>query len=268
MTEPIAESSAPSQTVLPAGTASGAVPGTGSGAGGVPAPGADPLDGGRHFEPDLRRMTRVNLRPIASPMPLGFYAVAIASVIVGCFQLGVFEDGARRAVGLVILPAFVLQLLVGILAFGARDVLAATLMTCFSGLWLASALTMVLAPPDGVRVLGVLNAVFALFALLMALVAGRKRAMWLVLCTAVPRFTVAALANLTGVEWLGLASGGLGLLLAAVALYTAFALMLEDMRGTEVLPIGRSGPAHHAVEGGLSVQLHDIERQAGVRRTL
>ncbi|MDI9883709.1 GPR1/FUN34/YaaH family transporter [Streptomyces sp. HNM0645] len=233
-----------------------------------PAAGDDPLGGGRRFEPDLRRMARINLRPIASPMPLGFYTVAIASVIVGCFQLGVFEEDAHRAVGLAILPAFVLQLLVGWFAFGARDVLAATLMACFSGLWLASSLTLALDPPGGMRVLGVLNAVFALFALLMASVAGRKRALWLVLCTAVPRFAVAALANLTGASWLGTVSGLLGLLLAAVALYTAFALMLEDMRGEQVLPIGRSGPAHRAVEGDLSVQLRDLERQAGVRRTL
>lgn len=224
--------------------------------------------GGRRFEPDLRRMTRINLRPIASPMPLGFYAVGIASVMVGCFQLGVFEDGARRAVGLAILPAFVLQLVVAVFALGARDALAATLMACFSGLWLASSLVLVVDPAGGTHVLGVLNATFALFALMMASVAGRKRALWLVLCTAVPRFAVAALANLTGVAWLGTLSGALGLLLAAVALYTAFALMLEDMRGEEVLPIGRSGPAHHAVEGDLTLQLRDLERQAGVRRTL
>ncbi|MEU7581594.1 GPR1/FUN34/YaaH family transporter [Streptomyces sp. NPDC041068] len=228
----------------------------------------DPPGAARRFEPDLRGMTRINLRPIASPMPLGFYTVAIGSVIVGCFQLGVFEDGARRAVGLTILPAFVLQLLVAVLAFGARDVVAATLMACFSGLWLATSLTLVTDPPDGIRVLGVLNAVFAVFALLMASVAGRKRALWLVLGTAVPRFAVAAVANLTGADWAGVLSGLLGLLLAVVALYTAFALMLEDMRGEQVLPIGRSGPAHHAVEGDLSVQLRDLERQAGVRRTL
>ncbi|AQT70882.1 GPR1/FUN34/YaaH family transporter [Streptomyces sp. fd1-xmd] len=232
------------------------------------AAGDDPYGVGRRFEPDLRRMTRINLRPIASPMPLGFYTVAIASVIVGCFQLGLFEEGARRAVGLAVLPAFVLQLLVSWFAFGARDVVAATLMACFSGLWLATALTLVLEAPGSMRVLGVLNAVFALFAVLMASVAGRKRALWLVLCTAVPRFAVAALAGLTGVPWVAAVSGVLGLLLAAVALYTAFALMLEDMRGEEVLPIGRSGPAHHAVEGDLAVQLRNLERQAGVRRTL
>ncbi|MFC7968299.1 GPR1/FUN34/YaaH family transporter [Streptomyces cinereoruber] len=213
-------------------------------------------------------MTRITLRPIASPMPLGFYTVAIASTIVGCLQLGLFEDGAERAVALAILPAFFLQLLVGFLAFGARDVLAATLMACFSGMWLASSLVLATQPPGGARVLGVLNLCFALFALLMASVAKPKRALWLVLCTAVPRFAVAAAANLSGAHWLTDLSGALGLLLAAVAMYAAFALMLEDMRGQEVLPIGRSGPAHQAVHGDLTVQLRNLERHAGVRRTL
>ncbi|MGG8407814.1 GPR1/FUN34/YaaH family transporter [Streptomyces sp. 12297] len=224
--------------------------------------------GGRHHEPDLRAMTRITLRPIASPMPLGFYSVAIASIIVGCFQLGLFEDGAQRAVALAILPAFLLQLLVGFLAFGARDVLAATLMACFSGMWLASSLVLAVEPTGGAEVLGVLNLCFALFALMMASVATPKRALWLVLCTAVPRFTVAAAANLTGVHWIAAVSGALGLLLAAAAMYAAFALMLEDMRGQEVLPLGRSGPAHQAVHGDLTVQLRNLERHAGVRRTL
>ena len=60
----------------------------------------------------------------------------------------------------------------------------------------------------------------------------------------------------------------LGFLLTAVALYTAFALLMEDSRGREVLPIGRLAMAHHATHGNLAMQLRDIERQAGVRRTL
>jgi succinate-acetate transporter protein len=226
------------------------------------------LQAGRHFERDLRPMTRITLRPIATPMPVGFFSVAIASFIVGSMQLGLLGEDAHLAVALTVFPAFVLQLIVGILAFGARDVLAATLMACFSGTWLASSLVLAFDPPSGVRVLGVLNLVFAAFALMMASVAHRKRSMWLVLCVAVPRFAVAALANLTGVAWLGHISGALGMLLALAALYAAFALMLEDMRGEEVLPVGRRGPAHDAVQGNLAVQLRDLERQAGVRRTL
>ncbi|MFI0713343.1 GPR1/FUN34/YaaH family transporter [Streptomyces inhibens] len=231
-------------------------------------PSEQPEPPGRHFEPDLRPMTRINLHPIASPMPVGFFALAIASVIVASLQLGFLGDDAHRAVGLAILPAFALQFLVSILAFGARDVLAATLMACFSGTWLASSLVLVVDPPGGTKVLGVLNLLFSFFALLMASVAHRKRSMWFVLCVAVPRFAVAALYNLTGTEWLAYVSGSFGLLLAAVGLYAAFALMLEDMRGEEVLPIGRSGPAQTAVEGDLAVQLRNLERQAGVRRTL
>ncbi|GGT58646.1 hypothetical protein GCM10010207_67960 [Streptomyces atratus] len=37
----------------------------------------------RRFEVDLRSMTRINLRPIASPVSLGFFTVAIASVMTG-----------------------------------------------------------------------------------------------------------------------------------------------------------------------------------------
>jgi hypothetical protein len=51
-------------------------------------------------------------------------------------------------------------------------------------------------------------------------------------------------------------------------MYTAFALLMEDSRGREVLPIGRLGMARQATHGSLAMQLRDIERQAGVRRTL
>ena len=53
-----------------------------------------------------------------------------------------------------------------------------------------------------------------------------------------------------------------------MALYTAFALLMEDSRGREVLPIGRLAMARHATHGNLAMQLRDIERQPGVRRTL
>ncbi|MFJ5933530.1 GPR1/FUN34/YaaH family transporter [Streptomyces sp. NPDC093071] len=222
----------------------------------------------RRFEPDLRSMTRINLRPIASPLPLGFFALAIASVPTACLQLGVLPEQARTAVALCVVPAFLLQLLVGILAFGARDVIAATLMSVFAGSWLAFILVTATDVPDGARVLGVLNLAFLAFGLLMAAVTPPKRALWLVIVASLPRWAATGLAGLTGADWLIHTAGGLGLLVAVIAGYAAFALMLEDMRGHQVLPLGRSGPAHTAVEGDLTVQLRDLERQAGVRRTL
>ncbi|MGY3340350.1 succinate-acetate transporter protein [Streptomyces filamentosus] len=223
---------------------------------------------GRRFEPDLRSMTRINLRPIASPMPLGFFTIALASVMTGCLQLGILDETARHAVALTVLPAFVLQLLVSVLAFGARDVIAATLMAVFAGSWLPYALIMLGDAPDGLKVLGVFNLALLCFGALMTAVTGPKRALWLVLAVSLPRWAATGLGGVTGAEWLTRTSGALGLVVALVAMYTAFALMLEDMRGEQVLPLGRSGPAHLAVEGDLAVQLRNLERQAGVRRTL
>ncbi|MFE5832455.1 MULTISPECIES: GPR1/FUN34/YaaH family transporter [unclassified Streptomyces] len=223
---------------------------------------------GRRFEPDLRSMTRINLRPIASPMPLGFFTIAIASVMTGCLQLGLLDESARAAVALTVLPAFVLQLLVSVLAFGARDVIAATLMAVFAGSWLPYSLIVLSGAAGGPEVLGVLNLALLCFGALMTAVTRPKRALWLVLAVSLPRWAATGLAGVTGAEWLTRTSGALGLVVALVAMYTAFALMLEDMRSEQVLPVGRSGPAHLAVEGDLSVQLRNLERQAGVRRTL
>ncbi|MGW6416041.1 GPR1/FUN34/YaaH family transporter [Streptomyces sp. NPDC055055] len=244
-----------------------ASPVTADGDGDAPTPPPDAA-AGRRFEPDLRSMTRINLRPIASPMPLGFFTIAIASVMTGCLQLGLFDEAARTAVALTVLPAFVLQLVVSVLAFGARDVIAATLMAVFAGSWLPYALVMLTGAPDGLQVLGVFNLALLCFGALMTAVTRPKRALWLVLAVSLPRWAATGMAGVTGAEWLTRTSGALGLVVALVAMYTAFALMLEDMRGEQVLPIGRSGPAHLAVEGDLAVQLRNLERQAGVRRTL
>jgi hypothetical protein len=110
--------------------------------------------------------------------------------------------------------------------------------------------------------------VFAVFVSLMLASALLKRALAAVLAVAVPRFLIAGVAELTGSQVLAQAGAVLGFLLAAVAMYSAFALLLEDSRGQEVLPIGRQGAAREATHGTLAVELRDIERQAGVRRTL
>ncbi|MEV6975990.1 hypothetical protein [Kitasatospora sp. NPDC093806] len=219
-------------------------------------------------EPDPPGMTRITLRPIASPMPLGFFAVAISSAVTSSLQLGLIDGAHRQAVALTVFSAFVLQLLVSVLAFGARDVIAATLMGGFAGAWLANGLVTATGAPGGAQVLGVLNLVFTVFAALMASVARPKKVLWLLLLIAVPRYFTAGLHGVSGAAWLGHLTGALGMLLAAVAMYAAYALMLEELRGREALWIGRSGPVRDAMHEGLAGQLDRLEHQAGVRRTL
>jgi uncharacterized protein len=220
------------------------------------------------IEPDLRDMTRIVLRPIGSPLPLGFFTVAIDNVLVSALQWGLLPAADRRAVALIVFPAFVVQVIVGVFALGARDSIAGTLMLSFATIWLVDTLIFYVNPPGAAAALGIFYVVFAVFVALMLVSALLKRALAAVLAVAMPRFLIAGVADLTGSQVLAQAGAVLGFLLAAVALYTAFALLLEDSRGREVLPIGRLGAARHATHGSLAVQLRDIERQAGVRRTL
>lgn len=232
------------------------------------APASSYRTAGPGHEPDVHAMTRLTLRPIASPMPLGFFTVAISSTVASSLQLGLVDGAYRQAVALTLFSAFALQLLVSILAFGARDVIAATLMGGFAGAWLANGLVTAADAPGGARVLGVMNLVFTVFAALMASVARPKRVLWVLLMIAVPRYLVAGLYGVSGQAWLGHVAGALGMLLAAVAMYAAHALMLEELRGREVLWIGRSGHVRDAMHAGLADQLNRLEQQAGVRRTL
>jgi succinate-acetate transporter protein len=225
-----------------------------------------PASGGDDDE--LRAVTRIVLRPMGSPMPLGFFTVAVASVMVSALQVGILDAVDQKAVALVILPAFVLQLFVGVFALWARDGIAATLMFSLATTWLIEALIFYLRPAGGPGVLGIFLVVFSVFFLLLFVSALPKVALAAVLAVAVPRFFLSCIADITGSKSVAHAAGVLGFLLAAVAIYTAFALLLEDSRGRPILPIGRHGPARSATQGNLTYQLKDIERQAGVRRTL
>jgi len=232
--------------------------------------GADPL---AVFDPakverDLRSMTRIVLRPIGSPLPLGFFTVAIDNVVVSVLQWGVLPAADRQAVALIVLPAFVVQVIVGIFALGARDSIAGTLMLSFATSWLVDTLILFVHPPGATAALGIFYVTFAVFISFMLASALLKRALAAVLVVAAPRFLIAGVADITGNQALSQAGAVLGFLLAAVAMYTAFALLLEDSRGREVLPIGRQGAARQATHGSLAVELRDIERQPGVRRTL
>jgi len=142
-------------------------------AGGYPLTASDPAT---IEQRDVQAMTRIVLRPIGSPLPLGFFTVAIDNVLVSTLQWG--------------------------------------------------------------------------------------------LAVAAPRFLIAGVGDLTGNQAVSQAGAVLGFLLAAVAMYTASALLMEDSHGREVLPIGRTGSAREATHGNLAVELQGIERQPGVRRTL
>ena len=88
------------------------------------------------------------------------------------------------------------------------------------------------------------------------------------LATAGLRFVVTGLYQLTAAEAWEDTAGVIGLCLAALALYAAYAAELEDVLRRPVLPLGRRGAGARAVETPYAEQIADVGREPGVRRQL
>jgi succinate-acetate transporter protein len=214
---------------------------------------------------------RVNLRPIGSPLPLGILALIPAGVTLSVLQIGGLQVSEGATVALVLI-AFVapLQLITSVLSFLARDTVAGTALGLFAGAWLATGLTLMSLPPGATSpALGVfLISVAACFLLLVAGAAFGKAGPAIVIVVGAARFLLAGLYEIDGSVGVEHAAAIVGFVLAGVALYTALATELEDVRGEIVLPLLRRGMARGALEAPLEAQVQKIEREAGIRQQL
>ncbi|RZU31929.1 GPR1/FUN34/YaaH family transporter [Blastococcus saxobsidens] len=212
--------------------------------------------------------TRIVLRPLATPLPLGFLALALATTMFSAVQLGWIPPDQGRVAGYTALFATVpLQLLSSVFGFLGRDPVAATGMGILSGTWAVVALTTLTSPPGAVSAgLGVLLLVSGVAMLVPAVAAvGSKVVPAAVMALAGTRFLVTAGYQLTGSAGWRSAAGWVGLALALLAVYAALALELEGARERTVLPLGRRGAGRAAMAGEGPLRPADLLREAGVR---
>ena len=160
---------------------------------------------------------RVVLRPLGTPLPLGFLGLMVATAAFAAVQLGwVAPDQGRFAGYAALLFTAPVQLLAAVLGFLTRDPVAGTGM-------------------------GVLLFLAGVALLVPAAAAMRKLVVAGVIGLSAVRFALTGVAMTTGVHaWLVVA-GWWGLLLALVSLYAALALELEGAQRREVLPLLRRG---------------------------
>ena len=233
-----------------------------------PAPGA--LDGIRD-ERDAEAHFRVVLRPIASSLPLGFFAFTVGTVLLSAIEL-TWTPVATTAQVAVFVLAFVvpLEAVSGIFAFLARDSGAATGLTTLSAAWAATAVNLLRGPPGALsRPLAIFLLVLAavMFVMSVTAVAG-KPLFGLLLVIGAFRFALTGVYQATGIAGVEHAAGWLGVPLAAFALYGGLALLLEEGYQRMVLPLGRRGRARSSLEGSFAHQVQQAEQEAGVRRQL
>jgi uncharacterized protein len=214
---------------------------------------------------------RIVLRPLASALPLGFFAFGVGTFLLTGLELGWIPPAEGTQLALILL-GFVapLQLVSSLLGFAARDVGAGTALGLFGGCWTATAITLLSLPPETTnRALGLFLCTFVVPLLALAVGAATgKPVLAGVLVLGAARFVLTGVYELSGRSWAETASGWLGLPLAVLAAYFGLALLIEDARGRTVLPLLRRGAARAALEDPLEAQIARLHHEAGVRDQL
>ena len=215
--------------------------------------------------------SRVNLRPIASPLPLGMLALAVGTFTIAGVQLSWIPAAQSRDAGLAVLTFVVpLQAVSFILGFLARDSAAGTGMALQAGGWFSIGLATYLGRPGQASpALGLVLVGAATVLLVPAVTASLSKVLaGLVMALTSVRFYLTGAYELSsGTGWKD-AAGVVGLLLAAVALYAGLAFELEDNRRATLLPTLRRGSGRTALAGSLADEVSGVQHEAGVRRTL
>lgn len=231
---------------------------------------AGSLRGGPVAATSVEAATRVVLRPLASPLPLGFLALGVATVAFASVQLSWISQSQGHTVALGVLVLTVpLQFLAAVLGFWARDPVAATGMGILSGTWGAACLATLTSPPGATSSgLGVILLCSAACLLVPAAGARSKAVPALVILTSAARFAATGVAEIDGSRlWLHIA-GWVGIVLAVVSGYAALALELESTESRAVLPLGRTGASREAVDGRFGDQIEKVATEPGVRQQL
>jgi succinate-acetate transporter protein len=220
---------------------------------------------------DTTGMSRVFLRPIGSPLPLGMAALAGASIMLTAYQLSWLPALQGHDVALIILAfAVPLEYLASVFGFLGRDGSGGTGMALLGSFWTVTG-TLLLVTPPGRRnqALGFMLLYAAAVLLVPAVAAGLgKVAAALAFFLAATRFALTGVYEYHGGTAWEHASGWVGLALCVVALYNSFAFEIEDMKHRTVLPVLRWGTGRIAINDDLSGQVQHASQEAGVREQL
>lgn len=214
---------------------------------------------------------RINLRPLANPLPLGLFAFGIGMLMLAAQTAGWVPPGEDKQVGL-LLASFVFPLegLATIFAALARDTVAATVLGLFTTSWLALGLQLLTGKPGATsHAVGFFLLAFAAPIISLAvLAAAGKPLITLTLVLSAARAILDGVYQFSGSTGIEHAAGYVAAAIAGVAWYAGTAMALEDVGQRAVLPVLRRGAGTTAMQGGLEIQLEHAIGEAGVREQL
>lgn len=216
-------------------------------------------------------VTRIVLRPIASPLPLGFLGLFVGSLLVSALQLHWIPATQSHELAIGVLAFTVpVQLIACLYGFLCRDVVASTGLGALAGTWAVLGVTLLTAPSQATSPgLGVLLVVVAGALLVPAAAALHSKVVAAVLLAAAAvRFAITGGYELSSDQGWQYASGVCGIVVAGLAIYAALAAELDSATRRSLLPLLRPAPGQRAVSGHLTEQTSTLPREAGVRQQL
>jgi succinate-acetate transporter protein len=221
--------------------------------------------------------TRVVLQPIAAPSILGLFGFAGSTFVVAANLAGWYGTTTSGQYLFPFALAFggIAQFAAGMWAYRARDAIATAMHGMWGSFWIAYGILQLLfatgtltAPPDGnFSELGywfVALAILTGFGTIAA--AAKSLALTAVLGSLTAGAALTAAYHIAGGTGWGHAAGWVLIVSAALAAYTAGAMMIASAWGRSVLPLGERRTAG-AETGGPSVDALEYELgEPGVKR--
>jgi uncharacterized protein len=214
---------------------------------------------------------RIVVKPYASALPLGFFSFGIGMLLLAASGVGWISPSEGKTVGTLLATfVFPLEFLAAVIAFLARDTLAAAALGLFAGSWLAIGMLLREAQPGALsRGLAWYLVAFGIVIASLAIAAAAgKPVLSVILSLACLRAALAAAYEFGAGRGWERAGGWVALVIFAAAMYGGLAFLLEEVHGRTVLPIVRRGGSRDAIEGDLSEQLRGLADEPGVRHTL
>ena len=216
---------------------------------------------------------RIFLRPLGTPLPLGFVGLAGASFVLAGLELGWVSPMESPHVALVLVAfAAPAQLLASVLAFLARDPVVGMAVGTLATTWLVSGVILLQLPPGSVSdSLGLLLMVSGT-ALLIPVASGgaNKLTASVVLALASARYFLTGIYELTAVSAWQTVAGVAGVVVAVAALAGALAFESESSLKRPLLPtlrLGRSAAQPSEAEP-VEKAVNDARHEPGVRKYL
>jgi len=183
--------------------------------------------------------------PAADPAPLGLAAFALTTFLLSAANAGWMTSASGNAwLGYAFAYGGVIQLLAGMWEFRNRNVFGSTAFSTYGGFWIGLGLWAVLVHPVSVSAaghdLGWILLAFAIFNTYMLIFSTQvNAAVFAVFLTLEATEILLFIGNFAGNSNIVKIGGYVGVVTAACAWYTSSAGVINGMKGTIVLPVGK-----------------------------